>query len=78
VNDGQHLDAAVELGMEIAEKPPLIVSLAKLALDTAAVTDGSTGRTIEFLSAAAAFPTEDRREGMQAFVERRKPRFQGR
>jgi enoyl-CoA hydratase len=61
----------------ILAKGPLAVRLAKVAIQTGFETDLSTGLVIEKLAQAVLFTTEDKREGTTAFLEKRKPNFQG-
>jgi enoyl-CoA hydratase len=72
------LERAVALAEEIASHPPIAVAAAK-ALVTAAP-DGhlAGGLARERDAFALSFTTEDRREGMAAFLEKRPPRFSGR
>jgi len=72
------LDRAVAMGEEIARKSPLAVSVAKGLVNRA--TEGDTGDGLERECAAFgdAFASEDQREGMAAFFEKREPRFTGR
>jgi len=68
---------ARKMALKIIEKPPIAIKLTKMAL-----TDGLKmnlsqalayeGRCFEFL-----FSTEDHVEGMNAFIEKRKPQFKG-
>ena len=69
---------AVALAQEIATKPPLSVRLAKRAILEAFETSLEAGLEHERRSFAMAFATEDAREGMQAFLEKRKPDYHGR
>ncbi|BCJ86837.1 enoyl-CoA hydratase/isomerase family protein [Effusibacillus dendaii] len=61
----------------ILAKGPLAVRLAKLAVQTGLETDLDTGMVIERLAQAILFTSEDKREGTTAFLEKRKPNFQG-
>jgi len=72
------LDAALELAAEVAERPPLAVRLAKQAVLAAEETAMSAGLDQERRLYELAMATEDRVEGMNAFVEKRKPEFRGR
>ena len=62
----------------IAERPPLAVRLAKQAVLAAEETALSAGLDHERRLYELAMATEDRVEGMNAFVEKRKPEFRGR
>ena len=66
------------LAREIAAKPPLAVRMAKQAIDKGLETDTQTAMAFELHAAAILFATEDRKEGMQAFIDKRAPVFSGR
>jgi enoyl-CoA hydratase/carnithine racemase len=74
----QWLDAALELAAVVASRPPLAVRLAKQAVLAADETSLSAGLEHERRLYELAMATEDRIEGMNAFVEKRKPEFRGR
>jgi enoyl-CoA hydratase/carnithine racemase len=67
---------AQELARGIAARAPLSVQFAKQAIDGGAGL--ATGATLEALAGALAATTEDGREGVASFRERRPPRFTGR
>jgi enoyl-CoA hydratase len=71
-------EATMALAREIAAKPPLAVRLAKQVIDKGLQTDTQTALDFELYAAAILFDTEDRKEGMRAFVEKRAPQFRGR
>ena len=66
---------AVKLGERIAKKSKLIVSLCKEAISSAYELSLQEGLRCERKLFLATFGTEDRREGISAFFEKRKPRF---
>jgi enoyl-CoA hydratase/carnithine racemase len=72
------LDAALELATVIASRPPLAVRLGKQAVLAADETTLSAGLESERRLFELAMATEDRVEGMNAFVEKRPPEFRGR
>ena len=74
---GGALDGALELAALIAERPPLAVRLAKQAVLAAEETAMSAGLDHERRLYELAMATEDRVEGMTAFLEKRKPEFRG-
>jgi enoyl-CoA hydratase len=78
VPEGEALSAAKEMGWEIAANAPVAVRHAKAALDLALNADPASGIEYEADQFALLFATEDAREGMSAFSERRKPKFEGR
>jgi enoyl-CoA hydratase/carnithine racemase len=74
----QWLDEAIELAQQVARRPPLAVRLAKQAVLAADETPLTAGLAHERRLYEIAMATEDRVEGMKAFIEKRKPEFQGR
>lgn len=72
------LPAAVKLAAEIAARAPLAVRLAKEAINFAAESFLSQGLLYERRSFYFLFSTEDQKEGMKAFLEKRTPTWQGR
>lgn len=69
---------AHQLAASIAELPPLAVRFAKRAVNRGMQTDLDSGLEYERYAAAMLIDSDDRKEGMRAFVEKRKPVFQGR
>jgi enoyl-CoA hydratase len=78
VPKGEHLNASLNLAREIAAHAPIAVRQAKQAILAALETPLDEGLNIEHQNVAIVFNTEDMREGMQAFIEKRKPDFKGR
>jgi enoyl-CoA hydratase/carnithine racemase len=78
VSKGAWLTEAVELGRVVAARPPLAVRLAKRAVLAAAETTLAEGLAAERELFERTMASEDRVEGMNAFREKREPRFQGR
>jgi enoyl-CoA hydratase len=72
------VDRALEIAETIASKPPVAVRLAKEAVLKAEEMSLEAALDYERKSFAMLFATEDRREGLKAFVEKRKPDFKGR
>lgn len=78
VVDPEQLNNKVEAyASQILVKGPLAVKLAKLSIHMGTETDMKTGLLLEKLSQAILFNSEDKNEGTQAFLEKRKPEFQG-
>ena len=71
-------DAAVALVKPYVTGPAQALRAAKLAIDGGLEMDLASGLAWESQLFAALFATDDRREGMAAFVEKRKPGFTGR
>ncbi len=73
-----YLEEAVQLAAEIAARAPIAVRLAKDAVNMALETGLSVGLAYERNHFYALFATEDQKEGMAAFLEKRKPSWKGR
>jgi enoyl-CoA hydratase/carnithine racemase len=72
------LEQAMELAQRIARRPPIAARLAKQAVLAADETGLSGGLEHERRLYEIAMATEDRIEGMDAFLEKRPPEFKGR
>ncbi len=72
------LETTLNLAKTIAGKSPIAVRLAKKSLLDAYETTLETGLNLERNAFTLLSATEDRREGMQAFIEKRRPEFKGR
>ncbi|MFL5868811.1 MAG: enoyl-CoA hydratase-related protein [Thermoleophilaceae bacterium] len=75
---GRWLEEAIELAGVVARRPPLAVRLGKQAVLAADETALTAGLDQERRLYELAMATEDRVEGMNAFLEKRKPDFKGR
>ncbi|MEW6402725.1 MAG: enoyl-CoA hydratase-related protein [Chloroflexota bacterium] len=73
----KYLDDAVALAQEIAERAPLAVRMAKDAVNAAFETTLTEGLKAEKRNFYPLFATEDQKEGMKAFVEKRKANWKG-
>ena len=71
------LEEAKTLAKKIAAKSPLAVKLAKEAILKSLNTPLDEGLEFERKSFYVLFGSEDRKEGMKAFTEKRKPEFKG-
>jgi enoyl-CoA hydratase len=72
-----YLDEALKLAQEIASRAPIAVRAAKKMINQAyerTLTEGLTTEKQEFYN---LFATEDQKEGMQAFIEKRQPQWKG-
>jgi enoyl-CoA hydratase len=78
VPDAQLLDAAVALASRIAANPPLAVRRLKAGLRVALDPDWKNLGEWVSRSLAELFQTEDHREGVKSFLEKRPPRYVGR
>jgi enoyl-CoA hydratase/carnithine racemase len=72
------LDSAIELAEVVARRPPIATRLAKQAVLAADETAMAAGLDQERRLYELAMATEDRVEGMTAFIEKRRPQFRGR
>jgi enoyl-CoA hydratase len=72
------LEEAKRVAREIAAKGPVANRLAKEAVDQAFDAPLSVGLDYERRALYLAFASEDAREGMRAFLEKRAPEFEGR
>jgi enoyl-CoA hydratase/carnithine racemase len=75
---GAWLTEAVELARVVAGRAPLAARLAKQAVLAAEETSLADGLLAERRLFDETMASEDRVEGMNAFLEKREPRFQGR
>jgi len=73
----KYLDEALKLAEEIASRAPLAVRAAKKMINQTYEQTLSEGLTAEKQEFYNLFSTEDQKEGMQAFVEKRKPEWKG-
>ena len=78
VPEGQHLEAAKEMARKIASRGPLAARMTKEAILMAFETPLQVGLLYEKRLFAMLFSTEDQKEGMRAFMEKRKAEFKGR
>lgn len=78
VDDDALRDRTLEMARRIAGYSPVALRLAKDALRSAMEAPLSTGVRLERELFVTAFASEDRREGVNAFLEKRTPEFRGR
>lgn len=72
------LEGALATAQALAKKGPLALARAKRVLHEGQDADVRVAHALEQQAFAALFASEDREEGLAAFVEKREPRFRGR
>jgi enoyl-CoA hydratase len=72
-----YLDEALALAQAIAERAPIAIRLAKEAVNNAFETSLTDGLADERRAFYVLFSTEDQKEGMTAFIEKRKAEWKG-
>jgi len=72
------LPAALSLAAEVAQMPPLAVRAAKEAVNRAYELSLEAGLEFERRNFFLLFASDDQKEGMRAFIEKRKPSWTGR
>ncbi len=75
VNDQELLEEAKKLAGKLIERPKIALKLAKNAINFWRDKDLESSKKFEMAQFALAFCTQDQKEGMRAFVEKRKPSF---
>ena len=70
-------EEAMELAKKIASRPPLAVRYAKEAVNRSQEGDTASGFALESYLHALSCTTEDKKEGVSAFLEKRKGKFKG-
>lgn len=71
------METAQQMAGRLAARPPVALRLIKSAVDRGIGMDLQSALQYEARSFEMLFTTRDRKEGMQAFVEKRKPQFAG-
>ena len=72
------VEVAKRLARELASKPPLALRMGKEAVNKALETPLQEGLAVERKNFYFLFATEDQKEGMRAFLEKRRGAFKGR
>ncbi|MDX1686616.1 MAG: enoyl-CoA hydratase-related protein [Candidatus Promineifilaceae bacterium] len=73
-----YLDEAIKFAAQIAEQAPIAARMAKEAVNAAFETTLQEGLSYERRLFYLLFSTEDQKEGMEAFINKRPPEWQGR
>ncbi|MGZ5090623.1 MAG: enoyl-CoA hydratase-related protein [Burkholderiales bacterium] len=77
VPDAEVEKRAVDMAKQIADLPPLAIEMAKEAVLRGVDAALDTGLALETKAIQLLFSSQDQKEGMAAFIEKRKPRFTG-
>ena len=72
------MDRTMDIARKIGGKGPLALKLAKMAMNMGMETGLAIGLGYERLARTLVHGSDDRIEGMNAFIEKRKPQFKGR
>lgn len=76
--DGQALERASAIALKIAQNPPLAIKSIKEMLIAGQDAPLHTMLKLERKAFTLLFDTEDQKEGMSAFLEKRRPQYKGR
>lgn len=71
------MEKALAMAKDIADKSSITLQVAKQVVNQGLNTDLATGLMLEKLGQSFIFGTEDRLEGITAFLEKRSPSFKG-
>ncbi|HSN41884.1 MAG TPA: enoyl-CoA hydratase-related protein [Burkholderiales bacterium] len=77
VADAEVGKRALEMAQQIAALPPLAIEQAKEAVLRGMDASLDTGLALETKAIQLLFASQDQKEGMAAFIEKRKPKFRG-
>lgn len=77
VDDGKALESAVAMAKDIAKLPPLAIMQTKEAILQGANASLDAALYMERKAMQLLFASDDKREGMSAFLEKRKAEFKG-
>lgn len=78
VDDAEVQERALEMARDIAGMPPLAAEQIKEVIIAGLDASLETGLALERKANALLFASRDQKEGMQAFIDKRAPRFEGR
>jgi enoyl-CoA hydratase/carnithine racemase len=78
VPDAEVEKRAIDMSQQIAELPPLAIEQAKEAVLRGMDASLETGLALKTKAIQILFSSEGQKEGMAAFIEKRKPKFVGR
>jgi enoyl-CoA hydratase/3-hydroxyacyl-CoA dehydrogenase len=77
VESDKLIEEAKDLGKRILNRGPVAVRLAKSAINRGTEMNLDDGLAYEIETVSLTFTTDDKAEGMNAFIEKRKPDFKG-
>jgi enoyl-CoA hydratase len=77
VPSGQALQRALDVAREIAAMPPISIMQIKEVVNAGLNAPLDTALMLERKAFQLQFATQDQKEGMRAFLEKRKPKFEG-
>ncbi len=77
VPDDQLMEEALKMARTISQHSPVAIGLAKYGINNAINMDINTAESIENACFSLAFASSDQKEGMTAFLEKRKPVYTG-
>ena len=77
ISQDELMEKAMGLAQKIAKRPPLAVRYAKEAVNRSQEGDATSGYALESYLHALTCTTEDKKEGVKAFLEKRKGIFKG-
>ena len=77
ISHDELMEKAMALAQKIAKRPPLAVRYAKEAVNRSQEGDAISGYALESYLHALTCTTEDKKEGVKAFLEKRKGIFKG-
>lgn len=75
--DDQTIPTAIQMAQSLAKMPPIALQQIKEVALMSEDVPLNAGLTLERKSFQLLFSTEDKNEGVQAFIEKRKPSYQG-
>lgn len=74
---GELMNHVLKLAAKLSQKPPLTLRTLKSSMHSILNSDQNMGLEMELEKLCTLFATQDQKEGMQAFMEQRKPVFNG-
>lgn len=77
VEDDKLMDEALGMARMMTRHSPVALGLAKYSIQNASQVDLRTAANLERACFSIAFSSEDQKEGMRAFLEKRKPAYKG-